>query len=236
MAPPKRHNGSRLFNSRVATEGRWEEAAAWKATLKRDGLDDRLIWRVVCNLMPPLDGSLPEGRLTADLEPIITKYAGQKPELPVQPRYGKREGFYDRSAGKAEMTTTPTYDKFAKEVMDSKSTWKGEWELVAQRVPPDKVSPEVEVVRWVFNNAGTPPWDLKPEDVPSLGALKYLQHVQYSPINYADFVKTNWSKMLPDKKTLEMEARYQDDGRRFLSKLDAVLTSMEGDEDGTGAD
>lgn len=223
------------LNQRMAAEGRWEEYCQRRVQLKRDGVDPALAWRIICNLMPPLDGSPPEARVGADLEPIVTKYMDTLPEVPMQPELGHREGYLDIQAGTAKSMATPEHEKFVEEVKEAKKNWKTEWQNLANYVPVTRVAQELDVVKWVFNNAGTPPELLRADEVPSRGALKYLEHVQSSPINYSDFVRTNWSKILPDKKQMEYEARFSDDGRRVTDQLDRFLESIEEDgEHGSG--
>jgi hypothetical protein len=224
---PHRASAHKDVNKRMVMEGRWEEYCLRRTQLKRDGVEDRIAWRIICNLMPPLDGTPPEARVTADLEPIVTKYIESPPEIPLQPAMGAGEGFLDVQAGLAEAARTESNDAFVAEIKTAKADWHSEWDLLWQRVDPKRVAPEAEVVRWVFNNAGTKPNLIQPEDVPSLGALKYLQHVQASYVNYSDFVKTNWSKMLPDKKALEYESNRADDGRRQLKALDDLIDSLD---------
>lgn len=230
-------------NSRMQKEGRWEEFSTRRIQLRRDGVPDHVAWRVICNLMPPLDGSPPEARVTADIQPIITKYIDNLPEIPEQPALGARQGYFDIQAGLAKKFETESNNQFVGDLKKANLDWHSEWQLIAQRVPIERVAMEVDIVRWVFNNAGTPPDRLNPDDVPSLGGLKYLEHVQSSPIHYAEFVRTNWSKMLPDKKQLEYESRFADDGKRSTKLLDEFLSTLTGDKEvpsnertGTGDD
>jgi hypothetical protein len=54
-----------------------------------------------------------------------------------------------------------------------------------------------------------------------------------SDVNYAEYLKTNWPKLIPDKKTLEYEARYKDDGREeitLIEEFEAALEAEESDE------
>jgi hypothetical protein len=215
-------------NARMMRENRWEEYALWRTHLLREGVPASVVWRLCAHILPPQDGSRPETIVPAEYDPIITKYKGQLPPAPRRAVKRHREGYYDTQAGLADgIAHDETTVKFTEKVKAAKADWKGEWEELAAMIDPDKYAPEVEVVRWVFNNAGKKPAQIQVVDVPSLGALRYLEHVCSSPIHYADFVKTNWSKMLPDKKALEVESRFADEGRKSTRMLDEFLDSFE---------
>lgn len=226
--PRKQKNGcARDVNQRMFKEGRWEDYCLRRMQLQRDGVDRKVIWRICCHLLPPLDGSRPECVLPVELEPIVAKYKDNLPEIPPQPIPGHGEGFIQQGAGLAGLNHTETNDKFVADIKRAKVDWKSEWQMLADHVDAERYAAEVEVVRWVFNNAGKQPSQIRPVDVPSLGALRYLEHVCSSPIHYADFVKTNWSKMLPDKKTLEHESRFASEGHKTTRLLDDFLESLD---------
>ena len=104
----------------MMAEGRWDEFNDRRVQLIRDGVDSRIVWRIVCNLMPPMDGSPPESRITEDLEPIVTKYMDNKPELPPKAdAISNNNDFLRRSAGQA-YDQTPSNNSFVSEIKEAK--------------------------------------------------------------------------------------------------------------------
>lgn len=106
--------------------------------------------------------------------------------------------------------------------------------LVAM-VDETKKSSSIERLEWIYENAATP-WELvKPENVPSRGALRMLRWVKASDLNYEKFVTGLWSKTIPAKSQLDQEGRFTDDGRKQLGMLEefeaSLLNSTEVDED-----
>jgi hypothetical protein len=84
----------------------------------------------------------------------------------------------------------------------------------------EKTCPELVAIRWVAENQSTPVEELK--DVPSRLALNWLKWVREDASNAADFWKSSVPKLLPDKKQLEAEERFRDDGRRIVEAIERV--------------
>jgi hypothetical protein len=103
------------------------------------------------------------------------------------------------------------------------------WEKLFRRVPASRKAGAVDVVSWVFDNAGTPPHMLKHAEVPNRGAIRYLKYVQADDVNYSEFVRTTWSKTIPSRNQIDWETRYNDDGRRSFGLLDAFDMSLHAD-------
>ncbi len=75
----------------------------------------------------------------------------------------------------------------------------------------------------------TDPEDIAPETVPSKAAVCKLSLVQESPANFAEFLRTFESKLLPDRKTVEYESRFKDRGQdlQLLDEEEEYLASKE---------
>lgn len=95
------------------------------------------------------------------------------------------------------------------------------FEQLFEAVDRKKRCKPYDMVQWVFEYAGINPAAITPEEVPSAGALKYLQLCQENPSAYAEFMKSLYSKTIPDKRQLEHEARQRDDGQTQLRLLDS---------------
>ena len=67
----------------------------------------------------------------------------------------------------------------------------------------------------MFDNAGTAPAAIKPDEVPSHGSLRMLAWVQRSDADYGEFIRNIWSKTIPSKTEIERGGRFFDDGREL---------------------
>ena len=76
-----------------------------------------------------------------------------------------------------------------------------------------------EVVDWVFNMIGTNPSEIDPLSVPERGAVMLLRHVERSPLAYDSLLEL-WKALLPSRSTLDVDAKFSDDGHKLLQLLD----------------
>lgn len=75
----------------------------------------------------------------------------------------------------------------------------------------------VDEVRWVYNNmANRAP---NPAEAPSMGAWGMLWTCRQSQQDRIKFIEV-WKQLLPSNRQLELEERYQDDGRRVTKFID----------------
>jgi hypothetical protein len=89
---------------------------------------------------------------------------------------------------------------------------------LAKKVVGKDASP-LKIFTWVIDNHLVP-WDfIKPQDVPSPGAVSVLSHIRKSDKNYQAFLN-NFAKLLPPRSALEAESRRTDDGRAVFTLLD----------------
>lgn len=117
--------------------------------------------------------------------------------------------------------------KGAKELAVTAAGKRTAFEGLFESVDRKKRCKPYDMVQWVFEYAGINPAAIAPEEVPSAGALKYLQLIQENPAAYADFMKSLYAKTIPDKKQMEHEAKQRDDGRTQLRLLDAFDEEFE---------
>ena len=94
------------------------------------------------------------------------------------------------------------------------------WETLFERVDIHKTAPEIEQVRWAYNFVDVNPSLIEPEDVPSCGALSLVKRMNRNDAFYQAMVTKIIDKLLPDKRTLEYESRFQDDGRQELERIE----------------
>lgn len=71
----------------------------------------------------------------------------------------------------------------------------------------------VEDVTWVYRNLAMP-WDaIRPEDVPSPGAVTLLQ---FAKDDLATFIKSVWINLMPKRDDITKGQAYKDDGRKLV--------------------
>jgi hypothetical protein len=94
------------------------------------------------------------------------------------------------------------------------------WASLRAHVELARNASAMQVINWVFKNADSQPDEIDAASVPDRGALRLLRWVQASDNNYGDFMRTNWVKCIPDKRVLEWESNFADDGRKQLQMLE----------------
>lgn len=94
------------------------------------------------------------------------------------------------------------------------------WESLFDKIDPRKRAPEIDQVRFAANYVDTNPADIDPEDVPCRGALSLVKRMARNDTFYQNIATQVLSRLLPDKKQLEYESKFQDDGREDLERLE----------------
>lgn len=93
---------------------------------------------------------------------------------------------------------------------------------LAESVSPDKRAGYREILCWVFDNSGTAPEDIDHGKIPSRGAVKLLDFVHASVVNYTKFLDMH-AKAVSDKGIAEAAAQAEYDERRQTKLLDGIL-------------
>ena len=91
-----------------------------------------------------------------------------------------------------------------------------------------KVATKTEIVNWVVTSMAykkEPDW----KTCPSAEAWTILVWVRASPLNFADFMKTMWSRLLPSKAEVDATARMSDDGRSVMNVISMIQKSLRPD-------
>ncbi len=148
-------------------------------------------------------------------------------EVPAEPEPVKPlEKMVDKNGRKQPITDFRPKPKpeVAEKIVKAKEASVNAWITLIKQVDPDKSCGAVQSVQWIYDNAGTSPDEIDPDNVPSRGALVHLKHVQSG--GYADFIAVCWNKTIPNKNQLDYESRFNDDGRKQFSLLDAFMESL----------
>lgn len=216
---------------RLHAEKRFDDYVVERERLKQSGISNRDAWRIAAQKFPPLNGSPIEVESPAGTVAIVAQPAES---VAADELFLDGEA-WSRNESPADVTLEPITVKGT-----AGSGFKHERAVEPTLVPAEGVTitaliaaigserhaGEREVAQWVFNNALVPLEALDPVSVPSLGALKLLQWVKTSGANYTEFVRSIWSKMLPNKSQLDLENRFNDDGRKQLQMLDEFERSF----------
>lgn len=233
-------NPKSAFHKRIHSERRWEQYIAHREAIKKmlvdNGLSINLAWRVASFSFQPLNGNPHEIPLTDEIAAIL-KGAG------VLDAPKKSEPVVEREIADplADLPSTdvPELEPPPLETIpNSPHNWKKYeqgigtgakavnekrecWAKLAASIDRKKRCKPYEVVQWIFEYAGIPPELISSDEVPSAGALRYLQLCQEQTAVYAEFIRSLYAKTIPDKKQMEHEAKQRDDGRPQLRMLDA---------------
>lgn len=187
-------------------ERRWDEYITRRETHKRNGVPAGTAWRLAALEMPPLDGSKPEFEPTDEMAELLAQAGGQVPE----PEVKKIVQWKDYTAKVSEAIVEGVHS----------------WDNLRNGVDKSRKGSEVDIIQWCFQHAGTPVSDIEPSSVPNQGAVRLLQWMKSSPGNYGEFIRNIWSKTIPDRKTLEWQSKFTDDGRQQFSLLDELEKSI----------
>ena len=87
----------------------------------------------------------------------------------------------------------------------------------------DKEEKAAKEIYWAGRNRFVHPRDIDPQTVPSRMSVTWLEIAQKDPGKFADHV----SKLLPSRQQLDIQERFQDDGRATLDLLAAAQLQYE---------
>jgi hypothetical protein len=199
----------KTLNNRLKADGYWDGYNELRGLLKASGVPENQAWRVAAYPFAPKDGSPPE--LLAD--PLYQEI-----------EEGWKTGKYQLSDADAPVNGADAGSQKSADIQ-SANAWRSDLERLATEVG-SKVATELEEVRWVIASYLKDPKTLTAAEVPSAAAVSILAWVKMSASNFGDFLRTHNSKLLPDKKALEQEARFVDDGRD-LKLIDEFTEAFE---------
>lgn len=210
-----RHKNIRTkVKQRLIAEGRYDDYRNLIANMRAAGLPDSgdlAAWKVAAFAFAPISGG--PGELKADpmYEQIAADWAnGKYKEIPLN-------GFAKFPSGMTNFEevvggASPEMKAAVEKAKRAPSDWKQKWKEIARQVEVDNADQVVEVL-WVAAHRWTDPDDIDPAEVPSKAALGKLSLVQESSANYAEFLRTFESKLMPDKRAIEYESRFRDTGQ-----------------------
>ena len=94
-----------------------------------------------------------------------------------------------------------------------------EYVATLAREAEGRKAPMLEVYEWVFNHVLVPWEDIKPEEVPSTGAVGLLKHAKDEDCQ-AQFYQQAMPRLLPSRSQLEQAEAFSDDGRPLEQLFD----------------
>lgn len=78
-----------------------------------------------------------------------------------------------------------------------------------------------DAVEWAFDYVDI--IDVAPKDAPSPGAWSFLMWVRQNVATRAQFYKTNVTRLMPTRSTLDKETAFSDDGKAIRADIDLLL-------------
>ncbi len=196
---------------RLIREGRYDDYRSFVEAIKLSGIPDSgdmAAWKIALFAFAPITGGTGELKADPYFEEIAAKWSrGEYPDPPGFAKFPSGMTNFEKLADEP----SPEFKATVKKVKQAKGDWENEWQELASKVDPSKETNEVEVIRWVFDHCGLSADRIDPDEVPSVGAVRMLRHAS-TESGYRDFLGA-WLKLLPDRKTVEHEARWRDDGR-----------------------
>lgn len=206
------------FKRRMHEERRWDEFVTYRNKLLNGGVKPAFAGRIASFEFLPRDGSPHEvlappgstlGRMIQSTQALFPTGP------PAEPVYVEAQShFHDFKV------VNENNAKFVSNSRQISEEWEAWWCKIMLEVPNDRTANQMESFRWIYQNAGTPPSMIEAGDVPSRGTLRHLRHVQSSDKAYQEFLDSFALRAMPDRKAMEHESRYEDDGRSILKLLD----------------
>lgn len=210
-----RHKNIRtVVKQRLIAEGRYEDYRTLVGNLQAAGLEssgDMAAWKVAAFPFSPISGGPGEIKADPMYEAIAADWAnGKYKDVPIR-------GFVKFPSGmqnfdKIEGEPATELKEAVKKIKEAPQDWQKFWCAMAAKVGPKK-SDVLEEVEWVMTHYLLDPNTIEIEDVPSSAAVGILSWVRMSPSNYAEFLRTYHSKLLPDRRQLEYANRFKDTGQ-----------------------
>lgn len=224
---------SALFK-RLNSEGRYPQFAKERKELVDKGFPIKVAWIAVGLRYPPLDGSPPEFT-QGDYESAVglIQDQGTAAELRVK--------IHNDAAGTAPQSDVPKFIDVQRVQMalaeengrkqaqtKRQEAWdnlRREVRRIEQRKGFKRATISQQTI-WAFENAGTPPQELKAAEIPGSGALRLLRQMD-DDVFYCDVAKSVISKYATKEDSDGLG--HSDDGRKILnvmSQLDDVDTEL----------
>ncbi len=205
------------FTERLQREGRFRAFVRAREAYKGAGSDPSIAWYEASKAFAPVDPNAPPPELPVpilDVVAPVTKGDVRRYEAEIE---GRQE---------AEVAEAEAQEQAAAEAEDSSEQ---EWWAKLNDAAVGRKAAELDAIRWVCENMQTPLRVLhrKRAEIPNRTAVNWLKWVRSSPANESKFWESTAPKLLPDKRTLEAEARFQDDGREVLEAIEKVRASRQ---------
>lgn len=196
--------------NRLKKEGNYGAWVRFRGALVNFGVPQNVAWKVAAYPWPPQDGSIAE--IVADPAYAEIQANWENGKYPHPPEFEKHSNGITTNFNKFKEPPSPEFEEAAEDVKKAPKRFEAKYKQLAKQVI-GRESDELTESRWAFRNYLVDVDEIDVDDIPSTGALGLLMHLQRDQGNFGDFVRTNFSKLLPDKKTVEYEARFKDDGR-----------------------
>lgn len=217
-----RRKAKQQLNERLKVDGQWKDYCKLREFLKREGMPESDAWLVAGIPFPPKDGSPHElGHLPQYSEIVDAWKDGKWPKPPDF--VVSEKGITDFT--KTVTEPTPEAKAAVKKAVEAPNNWAKKWADLAEKVGV-RQSSELDDARWVVANYLREIDKIKPEEVPSAAALSILKWVQLDVGNFGDFLRSIYSKILPDRKTIEYESKFSDDGREIEAAFEEIQRSF----------
>lgn len=211
------------LKKRLIAENRWSPYLSYREFLKKRAVSDKLAWKVAAYLFPPLDGSPPEFNVESDPQyaEIVANHKNGK--YPDPPPFKKLKGGVLTDFRNFE-EPIPEAAQIIEDVKAAPKKYESSWEAIAEQVE-GRNADVLEVIQWVFDAAGLPLEKIDINTVPSSGALNLLKSCREG--GFQEFLRNGWYKLVPDKRQLEYQSRFKDDGRQNFDLLDDFERSLD---------
>lgn len=197
----------RQIENRLKEEGRYAKYRSYRTFLYQRGVEFKDAWRVAALLFPPQKDAPPELLKDKRYAEIIARV--EKGEFPPPPELATFPNGLINYAAPVE--ATPEQEKFVEEIKKAPQKFKDKYEQLAAKLDITMTVPVLDAISWAVNRESIPIEMIKVETIPSPFALTLLRLLKTSDSNCVDIVKQYLAKAMPDKKTLEYEARIRDD-------------------------
>jgi hypothetical protein len=209
------------LNNRLKADGVWSPYLKLREFLKKQGISPATAARIAAFPFPPKDGTEPEILHDPLYSEIQAKWMNKS--YPLPPDF---ETFKNGATNfREQKEPTPEAKAEVEKVKKAPQDWSQRWKKLASAVEVANAD-LVEEVQWVGAHRWTDPEDIDPATVPSKAAVCKLSAIQESSANYIEFLRTFESKLLPDRKQIEHQSKWKDDGR----SLELINDLLENEE------
>ncbi len=215
------------LNSRLVNEKRYDDYLLTCGALVLAGVDktgDMAAWKVAALAFAALNGDRCELESDPWYEEIIANWvSGMYPKPIGMAKFPTHIDYHWELSG----TSPPkSLEKFEAAKV-TKKVHADDWEALADLVG-DRQASELDITRWVVGAYSKSFDKLDPDDIPSSHAVSILKWAKLSPSNFG-VILGGWFKLLPDKKSVEYDAKRKDTGQD-ISLLDDFLKGLANEE------